>query len=364
MIACSCDVTITPGPAAATVSPSAGTASASPSPGSAPTLAVITGPTGTLRLAGSDGTVRATTTYEVAPFRPHRFMSWTSVSLTTLYYLNGGSEVRFLKPDGTTGSATRIAVGAGEQAGFAVDPTDRRIAVAVFAYTPAPADSQGVAQPTYKGMRLYVEDLQGGGHRVDIFSSATVAEFPIGWATGNVILAVSTPFCCQARAGQAAPAASAGEPLREQLWAQRPDRARRHDVYRAQRWTDVQALGWQPLPAPVGGADLGSVPQRDLPRRNAGGGRRRTDPDPDSFERSTPSVGLRFRLARQGPPCVPATRRGHSVGVRPHISLQHRPAGSRVPRVFPGLVELAVAAGDVDDDAGRDEDVDLAVFRQ
>lgn len=199
MIACSCDVTITPGPAAATVSPSAGTASASPSPGSAPTLAVITGPAGTLRLAASDGTARATTTYEVAPFRPHRFMSWTSVSLTTLYYLNGGSEVRFLKPDGTTGSATRIAVGAGEQAGFAVDPTDRRIAVAVFAYTPAPADSQGVAQPTYKGMRLYVEDLQGGGHRVDIFSSATVAEFPIGWATGNVILAVSTPFCCQAQ---------------------------------------------------------------------------------------------------------------------------------------------------------------------
>jgi hypothetical protein len=105
--------------------------------------------------------------------------------------LNAGSEVRYLAPDGTTGIATHIALGASEQAGFAVSPDDARIAVAVFSYTPLPDGS-------YKGMRLYVEDLSGGGHHADIFSSTTVAEFPIGWTSGRLILAVSEPGCCKA----------------------------------------------------------------------------------------------------------------------------------------------------------------------
>jgi hypothetical protein len=47
-------------------------------------------------------------------------------------------------------------------------------------------------------MRLFVEDLQGGAHHVEIFSSPTLAEFPIGWTGGRLVMAVGEPTCCQA----------------------------------------------------------------------------------------------------------------------------------------------------------------------
>jgi hypothetical protein len=147
-------------------------------------------------LVGSDGQVIATTSVDPAPFRAHTLMSWTSASRTLLYYLNGGSAVRFLGPSGITGTSTTINLRANQQAGFAVSPDDRRIAVAIFSYLP-PADTQGPAIPSYAGMRLYVEDLQGGGHHLEIFESKTVAEFPVAWTAGRLILAVGVPLCCQ-----------------------------------------------------------------------------------------------------------------------------------------------------------------------
>jgi len=99
-------------------------------------------------------------------------MSSTSASRSRLYYLNGGSEVRFLGLDGGRGTATQITLGSFEQAGFAVSPDDTRIAVAIFTYVPPPAATPSFS-PTYKGMRLYVEDLQGGGHHIDLLSSVS-----------------------------------------------------------------------------------------------------------------------------------------------------------------------------------------------
>lgn len=201
VIGCACSVTINTGTAspAATVTPSRNTATATPSARPAPStvLAVLTGPANIVRLASSDGTIVATTSYDRVAFRPHSYMSWTSATLTRLYYLNGGSDVHYLLPTGVTGSATRISVGAGEEAGFAVSPDDMRIAVAIFSYA-LPASTQGSTPPTYKGMRMYVEDLNGGGHHVDIFTSTTVAEFPIGWTAGHLVIAITTPLCCQA----------------------------------------------------------------------------------------------------------------------------------------------------------------------
>ena len=154
-------------------------------------LAIVGGPkNSSVSLVASDGTVVATAAVDLPTFRMHAQMSWTSASRRGLYYLDG-SEVRFLAPDGSTGTATRIALGVSEQAGFAVSPDDASIAVSVFSYTPLPDGS-------YKGMRLYVEDLNGGGHHADIFSSTTVAEFPVGWTGGRLILAVSEPRCCSA----------------------------------------------------------------------------------------------------------------------------------------------------------------------
>ena len=183
-------------PPSATVTPSP-QASRSPTPTRSDFLAIVGGPkNSSVSLVASDGTVIATTAVDLAPFRTYVLMSWTSASLTRLYYLNGGSEVRFLATDGTTGPVTRIALGPTELAGFAVSPDDASIAVAVFNYTLV---SGPPAAATYNGMRLYVEDLHGGGHHVDIFSSTTVAEFPIGWTGGRLILAVIEPGCCGAQ---------------------------------------------------------------------------------------------------------------------------------------------------------------------
>ena len=186
-------------PRAATVTPSpspAATSQPPPTPSRSDFLAIVGGPKNTsVSLVASDGTVVATAPVDLPAFWMHTQMSWTSASRTRLYYLDG-SEVRFLAPDGSTGLATKIALGPTEQPGFAVSPDDASIAVSVFSYTLV---SGPPASATYKGMRLYVEDLHGGGHHVDIFSSTTVAEFPIGWTSGRLILAVSGPNCCRAR---------------------------------------------------------------------------------------------------------------------------------------------------------------------
>jgi hypothetical protein len=123
-------------------------------------------------------------------------MPWTSATRTKVYFLSGGSDVHYLAPDGTSGAVTRISLTANQQAGFSVSPDDKRIAVAILTYTPS--GSQTVSNPpTYDGMRLYVEDLVGGGHHRDIFASTQVAEFPIGWISGQLLMAVSKPVCCQ-----------------------------------------------------------------------------------------------------------------------------------------------------------------------
>src|SRR5712692_11084569 len=102
-------------PRAATVTPSpspAATPQPSPTPSRSDFLAIVGGPkNSSVSLVASDGTVLATATVDLAPFRMHTQMSWTSASRRGLYYLDG-SEVRFLAPDGSTGTATRIALGA------------------------------------------------------------------------------------------------------------------------------------------------------------------------------------------------------------------------------------------------------------
>jgi hypothetical protein len=103
-----------------------------------------------------------------------------SSSDTQLYFLSGDSEVHFLKPDGATGVATRLPGSGQVRAAFAVSPDDRRIAVSLLDYS---------SQPIH--LRMYVEDLAGGGNHVDIFSAANgIAEWPVGWRDGDLVAAV------------------------------------------------------------------------------------------------------------------------------------------------------------------------------
>jgi hypothetical protein len=175
----------------ATPSPSP-TASGGPSPSATPKSAALPlgivvkdfiidgGTTYTVNLVGIDGRVAATATgrKRSRPAGIYVQMSSVSASSTRLYYLDGDSTVMFLKPDGTTGAATTIAVDSNSAAAFAVSPDDSRIAVAVITY-PYPAKT-----------RIYVEDLAGGGHHVDLFSSNSVLEWPVGWHQGHLVIAV------------------------------------------------------------------------------------------------------------------------------------------------------------------------------
>jgi len=102
-----------------------------------------------------------------------------STSATTVYYLDGDSEVRYLRPDGSSGLATHVALTAKHVTAFAVSPDDRRIAVSILDFTRYPV-----------GTRLYVEDLNGGGNHVELFSSPTVMEYPVGWHAGHLVIAV------------------------------------------------------------------------------------------------------------------------------------------------------------------------------
>jgi hypothetical protein len=189
--------TVASGPRVASQPRSGATPSAIPSQPGAQVLAVVSGPDHTVSLRGLDGTTIASATAQPTPFRPNAAMAWTSVSSTRVYYLNSGVEIRFLAPNRTTGLAHTLTLQQNQEAGFSVSPDDSRIAISIFTYTPAPSNAVGATPPAYNGMRLYVEDLQGGGHHEDIFASPTLAEFPIGWQGGHLVLAVTTPVCCR-----------------------------------------------------------------------------------------------------------------------------------------------------------------------
>jgi hypothetical protein len=118
-----------------------------------------------------------------------------STSDTRLYFMDAQGVIRFLAPDGETGAVTTVpAPSASRRAMFAVSADDRRIAVVVADFS-----SSGAAT------RLYVEDLNGGGNHVELFSeTGSFTLWPIGWhTTTNLVLAKvascspgSGPFCC------------------------------------------------------------------------------------------------------------------------------------------------------------------------
>jgi hypothetical protein len=172
-----------------TPSSSAKPTAAAPSPTPSPTLvgsyAVVVnnfltdgGSTYTLSIVAADGHVAAGATARKRTV-PGVQVGNLSTSATTVYYLDGDSDVRYLRPDGSGGLATHIALPAKHVAAFAVSPDDHRIAVSVLDFTRYPV-----------GTRLYAEDLNGGGNHIELFSSTNVMEYPVGWHAGHLVMAL------------------------------------------------------------------------------------------------------------------------------------------------------------------------------
>src|SRR2546429_204782 len=100
-----------------------------------------------------------------------------------------------LAASGDSGRATTVPAGtASRRSMFAVSPDDQRIAVIVDDFNSTGAST-----------KLYVEDLDGGGNHLDLFSQTGARTlWPVGWhGTNNLVVAVVAsgtqgggPFCC------------------------------------------------------------------------------------------------------------------------------------------------------------------------
>ena len=110
----------------------------------------------------------------------------TSVSSTRVYFLDGEADLKSLSRAGTVTLVRHLNVPANSNISFAVSPDDRRLAVGQLTYGAAGAT------PAFS-LRLYVENLVDGKGRVDLFQSDAVAEWPVGWHAGKLVVAVGQP---------------------------------------------------------------------------------------------------------------------------------------------------------------------------
>jgi hypothetical protein len=103
-----------------------------------------------------------------------------SISNSRAYFPDGPTAVRYMGRDGSTGLATSLPTPTAKtRAVFSVSPDDQRIAIGVFDWS-----KTGPMVST-----VTVQDLQGGGHSVEVERTASLYGWPVGWHGGNLVLA-------------------------------------------------------------------------------------------------------------------------------------------------------------------------------
>ena len=124
-----------------------------------------------------------------------------SAGTSNVYFRDGDTKIRSLTPTGRTADVTVVPGGPTTVSFFSVSPDEKRIAVLVEDLSPA----------TTINLRMYVEDLRGGGHNVEIYKTSTPKKggstlWPMGWRRGNLVLAVVTPCTYSDGTGKLLPA--------------------------------------------------------------------------------------------------------------------------------------------------------------
>jgi hypothetical protein len=191
-------------------SPSArASAAASSTPGASPAPGPLTGTyglilsAGTLLLVQADATVAATVsiappTVQFCSSAHDGAVLAPPVSATSdeVYFRDGDTKIRMVVPPAAATDVTTVPGGPTMVSFFSVSPDDQRIAVLV----------EDLSGATSIGLRLYVEDLHGGGHHSDIYTTTTPKGktgstlWPMGWHQGALVLAV-VPACSFEPAG-------------------------------------------------------------------------------------------------------------------------------------------------------------------
>jgi hypothetical protein len=152
---------------------------------------------GTLQLIQPDGSIAATAPVAGPSTRncstqQDALNGAPPVSATNdqVYFRDGDTKIRMLVPPASAVDVTTVPGGSNTVSFFSVSPDDQRIAVLV-------EDLSGTSSI---GIRLYVEDLVGGGHHSVIYSASTpkgktgTTLWPMGWHQGALVLAV-VPAC-------------------------------------------------------------------------------------------------------------------------------------------------------------------------
>lgn len=118
------------------------------------------------------------------------FRPWAPLAMASnsrAYYLDGDTDIRFLAPDGTTGLAAHLPPESRTRYVFAVDPGNTRLAVSAFSY----AMSGSYPMPGFT-LRIFIQNLATGANHIDLFTSSSVAEWPIGWHSGKLVIGVGS----------------------------------------------------------------------------------------------------------------------------------------------------------------------------
>ena len=106
----------------------------------------------------------------------------TSVSSDRVYFLDGDRQLKWLKPDGSMGTAGEVPGSGSEESAFAVAPDNSRIAVADFKLG---------AQRSFT-YALTVAGLDGSGRKVVVQSSGSAQtsaiEWPVAWRGTSLLL--------------------------------------------------------------------------------------------------------------------------------------------------------------------------------
>lgn len=188
-----------PSPRASTIASPSATPSAGPLSGSYGLVLSA----GMLNVIKTDATVAATVA--VAPASAQFCSSQhdgvvapppVSASNDAVYFRDGDTKIRQVVPPAGAVDVTTVPGSPSIVSFFSVSPDDQQIAVL----------TEDVSSNTGISERLYVEDLKGGGHHVDIFTTQVPKDkrgttlWPMGWHAGALILAVF-PACTFEPAG-------------------------------------------------------------------------------------------------------------------------------------------------------------------
>jgi hypothetical protein len=184
-------------------------ASAAASPSPSPSAGPLTGPYGLILSAGdlqlikTDATVAAdvpvaTATTQFCSAQHDAVVAPPPVSASSdeVYFRDGDTKIRQVVMPGSAVDVTTVPGGPNIISFFSVSPDDQQIAVLV----------EDVSGGTAISERLYVEDLHGGGHHTDIYSTLVPKDkrgttlWPVGWHAGAIVLALF-PACTFEPAG-------------------------------------------------------------------------------------------------------------------------------------------------------------------